>query len=129
MKGGWCSSYGLLLLGDCTIELIEQTEDNQRERYWIQHIDCVNQQRMDPVANRKQKNARDRAYGAANQERGRARDREWHAVNREQKNANSRERIICNLCGTESARGDIRKHQKSQKCKRLSLKRDEGAEV
>ena len=99
MKGHWCSSIGLLLLGDCSIELIEQTEDNQRERYWINQLDCINQYRLDPVANREQQRARDG------------------------------ERIVCNLCGTESARGDIRRHQKRQRCKRLSLKRDKGAEV
>ena len=105
MKGGWCSSIGLLMLGDCSIELIEQTEDNLRERYWIQHLDCVNQLRMDPVANR---------------QRHIAKCRQWNAANREQHRAKSRERIICDLCGNETSRGNITKHKKSQICKLLS---------
>ena len=119
MKGNWCSSFGLLLLGDCSIELIEETED-QREGYWIQHLDCVNQLRMDPVANRQRRSARCREWNAANQEQKRASNRAYHAVNREQKNARSRERIICDLCGNETSRGNITKHKKSQICKLLS---------
>lgn len=123
MKGNWCSSIGLLLLGDCSIELIEETEDNLRERYWIQHLDCINQRRMDPVANRKQHRVSTRKWDAANRERRMASNRAYHAANRERRMARSRERIICDLCGTESARYNIRKHQKSQKCKRLSKER------
>ena len=123
MKGRWCSSIGLLLLGDCSIELIEETEDNQREGYWIHHLDCVNQLRLDPVANRERRMARCIAYYAANREQHRASTKQWYEANREQQRARSIERIVCNLCGTESARGDIRRHQKTKKCKRLSKER------
>jgi len=47
VKGHWCSSFGLLWLGDCSIELLEETEDSQAERKWIAQLDCVNTARME----------------------------------------------------------------------------------
>jgi hypothetical protein len=38
-----CSSREILKNGDYKIELIEETEDPTRERYWILNTDCINQ--------------------------------------------------------------------------------------
>tara|TARA_R110000772_G_scaffold66755_1_gene148531 strand:- start:433 stop:852 length:420 start_codon:yes stop_codon:yes gene_type:complete len=37
-----CSSRLIIDNGDYRIELIEETEDDSRERYWIENTECVN---------------------------------------------------------------------------------------
>mgnify|MGYP000392109962 CR=1 FL=1 len=42
--GKYCSSQEILKNGDYDIELIEETEDKSRERYYILNTECVNKQ-------------------------------------------------------------------------------------
>jgi len=37
-----CSSRDIIKNGDYRIELIEETDDKTRERYWIENTECVN---------------------------------------------------------------------------------------
>ena len=37
-----CSAYEIIKKNNYKIELIEETEDKFRERYWIEKTDCVN---------------------------------------------------------------------------------------
>ena len=37
-----CSSREIIKNGDYRIELIEETDDDSRERYWILNTDCIN---------------------------------------------------------------------------------------
>ena len=88
MKAGWCSSFGLLMLGDCSIKLIEETEDKDAERNWIAKLDTVNHLRLlyegrCPIKN----------------------------------NARNAERVTCDRCGDVMARSSLLVHQKRQKCK------------
>ena len=39
-----CMSRDIIKNGDYKIELIEETDDKTRERYWIENTDCVNKQ-------------------------------------------------------------------------------------
>jgi hypothetical protein len=39
-----CMSREIIKNGDYKIELIEETHDDSRERYWIEHTECVNKQ-------------------------------------------------------------------------------------
>ena len=39
-----CSSKKIIENGDYKIELIEETEDESRERYWIESTECINKQ-------------------------------------------------------------------------------------
>jgi len=43
-RGYNCSSCKIIKNGDYKIELIEETEDETRERYWILNTECVNKQ-------------------------------------------------------------------------------------
>ena len=37
-----CVSREIIKNGDYKIELVEETEDETRERYWIENTDCIN---------------------------------------------------------------------------------------
>ena len=37
-----CSSREIIKNGDYRIELIEETDDESRERYWIENTECIN---------------------------------------------------------------------------------------
>ena len=41
-RGKNCMSKEIIMNGDYKIELIEETDDKLRERYWIQKLNCVN---------------------------------------------------------------------------------------
>ena len=41
-NNGYCSSREIIKNGDYKIELIEETEDESRERYWIENTECIN---------------------------------------------------------------------------------------
>jgi len=78
----WCSSYGLLWLGDCSIELLEETEDDQAERKWIAQLDSVNTYRM--------------AFGFGDQYDKSAYDRVWYITNGEKVRAKALKRYAEN---------------------------------
>jgi len=143
MKTNWCSSFGLLMLGDCSIELLEETEDIQAERNWIARLDCVNSMRLE--------------YGAGDQRDKKRQNQDWYkkphikqrkldwyknphikqrkldqakayvAANREHYLAYQKRyyekrkaaRMECNLCGTNVAVTRIQVHQKTKKCQTI----------
>ena len=129
MKDYWCSAIGLLMLGDCSIELIEETEDEQREVYWIQELDCVNQCRMKfGYKDTLDYNARQQAYRKANSSAVRRNARAWRAKNKDRINAQRRlsrpieenqnnPPIICDRCGGRYSYKGMARHQRTQKCK------------
>ena len=117
MKDGWCSSFGLLWLGDCSIELLEESEDSQAERNWIAQLDCVNNQRLQ--GKQKQCPIKIKAYCAANIEYKSEWDKVYHAAHRLQRSAQRKERIICDRCGNNIRRGDKSTHQKTKKCQTI----------
>ena len=41
-EGRRCTSREIIKNGDYRIELIEETEDDSRERFWILNTDCIN---------------------------------------------------------------------------------------
>tara|TARA_R100001594_G_scaffold3518_7_gene13131 strand:+ start:881 stop:1279 length:399 start_codon:yes stop_codon:yes gene_type:complete len=41
-REGICSSFKIIKNGDYKIELIEKTNDKNRERYWIENTECIN---------------------------------------------------------------------------------------
>jgi len=47
-----CSSTEIIKNGDYRMELIEETQDKTRERYWIENTECINKQI--PGRNRKE---------------------------------------------------------------------------
>jgi len=126
----WCSSYGLLWLGDCSIELLEETEDSQAERNWIAKLDCVNSMRMkfgagdqrDTVAwqkehykkpHIKQRNLdQANAFVAANREHYLASQKRFYEMRKVA-------RMECNLCGTNVAVIRLGAHQKSKRCQTI----------
>lgn len=120
----WCSSYGLLFLGDCSIELIEETQDDQREAYWIQKLYSVNKNRMEHgIGELLDIHAKNRAYYVVNQESMKAKKKAHYAANRDRVLQKARVRVICDRCGTETSRNNVVRHSKSDKCKRLSRER------
>tara|TARA_R110002049_G_scaffold212178_1_gene383164 strand:- start:265 stop:663 length:399 start_codon:yes stop_codon:yes gene_type:complete len=42
-KKNTCSSGEIIKNGDYRMELIEETDDKSRERYWVENTDCVNE--------------------------------------------------------------------------------------
>ena len=42
-RRGRCSSRDIIKNGDYRIQLIEETDDKTRERYWIENTECVNE--------------------------------------------------------------------------------------
>tara|TARA_R110000796_G_scaffold95147_7_gene200268 strand:+ start:1929 stop:2369 length:441 start_codon:yes stop_codon:yes gene_type:complete len=41
-RDAFCISKQIIKNGDYKIELIEETDDKSRERYWIENTDCIN---------------------------------------------------------------------------------------
>ena len=41
-RGSYCMSRKIIKNGDYKIELIEETDDETRERYWIENTECIN---------------------------------------------------------------------------------------
>ena len=41
------SSYKVLECGDCSIEMLEETEDDTREQFWVRELDACNENTLD----------------------------------------------------------------------------------
>ena len=97
--GHYCSS-SKLNLDNCIILLLEEcSKENrkQRESYWINHIDCVNDLKLDHDNKKytkeyRQKNkGRIQEYREKNKEKLNAKMREYNEKNKEKLNAKMRE--------------------------------------
>jgi hypothetical protein len=53
-RGFTCSSREIIKNGDYRMELIEETDDETRERYWILNTDCIN--KVIPGRTKKERN-------------------------------------------------------------------------
>ena len=127
LKVRWCSSFGLLWLGDCSIEVLEETEDDQAERKWIVQLDCVNTYRMEygvgDQRNEKARaevwNAKRRNYTAAERVIGNAKQKAYYEANRALIAERAKVRIICDRCGTETSMTSKSTHQRTKKCQTI----------
>ena len=78
-----CSSRLIIDNGDYRIELIEETDDDSRERYWIENTDCINVNipgRTDKEWREKNKD-KNKEYREKNKEK----IKEYEKVNKERK--------------------------------------------
>ena len=110
----WCSSVGLMMLGDCSIELLEETEDKDAERDWIARLDCVNTRKLmgaNPLTKK--------LWYINNRELTKGRAKARREANRESISARKKELVACERCGTKVTRAGIRQHQKTKKCQTL----------
>jgi hypothetical protein len=89
----YCSSQIMLEFGEVSIEMIEETENKDREGFWINELNSCNK-----VKFKYDNKETDKLYRENNKER----------INGE---------IICELCGASTSRNNIRRHQKSRNCK------------
>ena len=88
-----CSSIKVLECGDAIIELIEETDDNTREKYWIEELNTCNIIRYNSnpqiadkkhrEKNRDSRNAKKREYYELNKMALRAKGREYYELNRD----------------------------------------------
>ena len=72
--GPSCMSREIIKNGDYKIELIEETQDKTRERYWIENTDCIN--KYIPGRTKKE-------WNADNREHLNQLAREWYKNNKE----------------------------------------------
>ena len=99
-----CSSWKVLEHGNCSIIFIEETEDKEREKYWIDELGACNTNKL----------TRDDAVDSA---RYREKNREKL---REYARRNNALKVMCDICGSESSKGNLRSHQKSKRCRNYS---------
>ena len=91
-----CLSCNIIKNGDYRIELIEETDDKTRERYYIENTDCINKKipgrtrkewREDNKEKYKQQNKKDcRKYYEKNKEKIAQYEKEYYEKNKEKYN-------------------------------------------
>ena len=86
-----CSSREIIKNGDYRIELIEETDDDSRERYWIENTECVNKNIPGRTNQERYQDQREyrldkqKKYYLKNKERLSEERKEYYQVNREKK--------------------------------------------
>jgi len=99
-----CTSIEIIKNGDYKIELIEETDDKTRERYWIENTDCVNKvipgrtkKEYEKLEKFKEKKKQwDRKYREKYPEKKKQRDKEYHENNKEKIREKDKENYINN---------------------------------
>tara|TARA_R110001606_G_C15198532_1_gene631400 strand:- start:306 stop:803 length:498 start_codon:yes stop_codon:yes gene_type:complete len=109
------SSYKVLECGDCSIEMLEETEDDTREQFWVRELDACNENTLDfdkvayqkkyYTANREALLEYGKAYYAANRVTAIEKSREWGS-----------KKIACLNCGAIIRRDSMAKHKKRKIC-------------
>ena len=84
---GMCSSYKIIECEEVSIELIEETETEDREKYWIAELNSCNDRTYDF-----DKKGYQESYYKQNQEKFRLAAREYTAKNRDKINSRLREK-------------------------------------
>lgn len=115
----WCSSYGLLWLGDYTIELLEDTADKFAEARWIRKLDCVNIVKLSvSVEERKQRAlASTKRWTEENKDHCTKYLADWYQTAQKAKRS---VKIPCDRCGFMGTTHHMARHQGTARCIRLS---------
>jgi hypothetical protein len=92
----YCSSYKVLEHGDYSISTIEETEDADREGYWIRELNTCNINKLD--------------YDHL------AWQRNYHQENKDRVRVRKLEKMPCDNCGRIVRRGDMAKHKRTDRC-------------
>tara|TARA_R110000824_G_scaffold263734_1_gene452537 strand:- start:520 stop:987 length:468 start_codon:yes stop_codon:yes gene_type:complete len=93
-----CISQEIIKNGDYEVEIIEQTDDKTRERYWIENTDCINEripcrtQQEWEEENKEKRRARSAVLRAENREEHNEKERQRYAKNREKVKEKQRQR-------------------------------------
>lgn len=114
----------------CRIESLEEVKEGERyarERYWIENIPSVVNERIPGRhpnestllwrgANKERVKVTTKAYKEANKERCKEVSKKWHEKNKdymkEVKRAWNNSRVNCDVCGKEMARSYLSRHKK-----------------
>ena len=107
------SSFKVLEHGDYSIEMIEETEDKKRERFWIKELNACNTYTMSVEFDFA---AHCRAHYVANREAILERSTEYRDANRETINKKQNEKVPCSNCGAVMNRSSIWAHKKRNVC-------------
>ena len=139
----YVSSFELLKLGECRIELLEnfpcnnRRELEERERYWIEHTpNCVNKvipfrtaeekrermqkynQKYDAenyILNKESISQSKKEYYILNKESISQSKKEYYILNKEKIRHRVIEKITCDCCGAIISRGNKSHHERTQK--------------
>jgi hypothetical protein len=124
-KTNYTSSFEIVALGDCYIELKERyscnskEELNKREGEVIREMDCVNKcipgrtQKEYREENKEQILERKKEYRQNNREQISEYNKEYHQKNREQISEKKKEKVTCE-CGRTVRKSDLPKHKRSK---------------
>ena len=125
-----CSAYKVLECGDCSIVLIEETEDGSREGYWIRKLNTCNTRTLDfdmaascrayYAANKDDLLEKKKVYYAANRDDVCERQMVYREANKEAINEKQREKIPCSNCGRVVSRSNMTNHKRSQICQNMT---------
>jgi len=121
------TSSKVLEHGDATIELIEETEDEEREYHWVRELNACNRRRnlhfdKDTYNHEYHQTNRDtilpqkRAYWAKNTKQIAARRNVQRKENREKINAMKRRKSPCPKCGRVVNHDTMARHQRTKVC-------------
>jgi len=119
--------YELIQYKDAKIELIEEVEENhkEREQYYIDNFPCVNERKaylpgtdQEKLDNWKKNNPERQAeqlkrYYEANKEAIQAQNAQYRETNRQATRDRNNEKIPCPHCGKIGARANLSRHIKS----------------
>jgi ribosomal protein S27E len=92
----YCSSYKVLEHGDYSISTIEETEDADREGYWIKELNACNERKLD--------------YDSI------AWQKDYYEENKDRILARKLEKIPCDNCGRIVCRDHMSRHKRTDRC-------------
>lgn len=105
-----CASFQLLQFPDVKIVLVEDSPCDRREQllaredFYIRSRECLN--KINALRTVDDERERHRVYYEANADKERERNRAYNS-----------KRTTCAVCGSEVRQGDIKRHQRTFKCK------------
>ena len=113
---GTCSSKLIFETGgEVSIELIEETEDDSREAFWINELNTCNSDRL---TGRKKDYHKNRYQ--EKKEHILSQQKEYYEKNKQLIYNKAAQQIVCDNCGELTNRGHISRHKKSKKCQNHS---------
>lgn len=108
----WVSSFDILKYEDCKIELIEETEEPNKEAYWIKELNAINIKKLD-----KGKNGcpiKKKIYIETHKEERRLYLKEYRAKNKEILNIKQNIKKQCPHCEKMISSTNLKRHITTQ---------------
>ena len=108
----WVSSFDVLKHGDCSIIVIEETDDKEKEKFWIKELNAINKKKLCFGKNGDPQKRKEYTSTPEYKERRKKYMIEYRKKNLDKIKKNQNEKVQCPHCEKMYSKNNLKRHIK-----------------